>query len=160
IAGILHTGCPHYYRFAHAGETEEEFARRLADELEGLIHSEDPETVAAFIAEPVMGAGGVIVPPETYFQEVIKVCRAYAVHMISDEVICGFGRFGTMFGGRALGSEPHSITVGKALTSAYVPLAALTVPEPMYQAMVEESRKIGTFGHGFTYSGHPVAAAV
>jgi 4-aminobutyrate---pyruvate transaminase len=160
IAGILHTGCPHYYRFAHAGETEEEFARRLAGELEELIRSEDPQTVAAFIAEPVMGAGGVIVPPKTYFQEVMKVCRAYDVYMISDEVICGFGRLGTMFGCTALGFEPHSITVAKALTSAYVPMAALTVPEPMYQAMVEESRKIGTFGHGFTYSGHPVAAAV
>src|SRR5260370_9351044 len=107
-----------------------------------------------------MGAGGVIVPPKTYFQEVMKVCRAYDVYMISDEVICGFGRLGTMFGCTALGFEPHSITVAKALTSAYVPMAALTVPEPMYQAMVEESRKIGTFGHGFTYSGHPVAAAV
>jgi 4-aminobutyrate---pyruvate transaminase len=160
IAGILHAACPHYYRFAHAGESEEEFARRLADELEELIRREDPQTVAAFIAEPVMGAGGVIVPPKTYFQEVMRVCRAYDVYMISDEVICGFGRLGTMFGCTALGFEPHSITVAKALTSAYVPMAALTVPEPMYQAMVEESRKIGTFGHGFTYSGHPVAAAV
>ena len=107
-----------------------------------------------------MGAGGVIVPPKTYFREMMKVCRAYDVYMISDEVICGFGRLGTMFGCTALGFEPHSITVAKALTSAYVPMAALTVPEPMYQAMLDESRKIGTFGHGFTYSGHPVAAAV
>ena len=160
IAGILHTSCPHHYRFAHAGETEQEFARRLAGELDELIRSEDPDTVAAFIAEPVMGAGGVIVPPEGYFQEIMKVCRAYDVYMISDEVICGFGRLGTMFGCTALGFEPHSITVAKALTSAYVPLAALTVPEAAYQAMLDESRKIGTFGHGFTYSGHPVAAAV
>lgn len=160
IAGILHTSCPHHYRFAHAGETEQEFARRLAEELDELIRSEDPDTVAAFIAEPVMGAGGVIVPPEGYFQEIMKVCRAYDVYMISDEVICGFGRLGTMFGCTALGFEPHSITVAKALTSAYVPLAALTVPEAAYQAMLDESRKIGTFGHGFTYSGHPVAAAV
>src|SRR5712692_1807662 len=160
IAGILHAGCPHHYRFAHAGETEEEFARRLAGELEELIRREDPDTVAAFIAEPVMGAGGVIVPPNTYFQEVMKVCRAYDVYMISDEVICGFGRLGTMFGCTALGFEPHSITVAKALTSAYVPMAALTVPEALYHAMLDESRKIGTFGHGFTYSGHPVAAAV
>src|SRR5215470_8846884 len=160
IAGILHTGCPHDYRFAQAGETEEEFARRLAEELEELIRKEDPETVAAFIAEPVMGAGGVIVPPKTYFREMMKVCRAYDMYLISDEVICGFGRLGTMFGCTALGFEPHSITVAKALTSAYVPMAALTVPEPMYQAMLDESRKIGTFGHGFTYSGHPVAAAV
>jgi 4-aminobutyrate---pyruvate transaminase len=160
IAGILHTSCPHHYRFAHAGETEREFARRVAGELDELIRSEDPDTVAAFIAEPVMGAGGVIVPPEGYFQEIMKVCRAYDVYMISDEVICGFGRLGTMFGCTALGFEPHSITVAKALTSAYVPLAALTVPEAAYQAMLDESRKIGTFGHGFTYSGHPVAAAV
>ena len=160
IAGILHTSCPHHYRFAHAGETEKEFARRLAGELDELIRSEGPDTVAAFIAEPVMGAGGVIVPPEGYFQEIMKVCRAYDVYMISDEVICGFGRLGTMFGCTVLGFEPHSITVAKALTSAYVPMAALTVPEVAYQAMLDESRKIGTFGHGFTYSGHPVAAAV
>ena len=157
IAGILHASCPHHYRFAHAGETEKEFARRLANELDELICSEDPDTVAAFIAEPVMGAGGVIVPPEDYFQEIMKVCRSYDVYMISDEVICGFGRLGTMFGCTALGFEP---TVAKALTSAYVPMAALTVPEVAYQAMLDESRKIGTFGHGFTYSGHPVAAAV
>jgi 4-aminobutyrate--pyruvate transaminase len=149
IAGILHTACPHHYRFAHAGETEAEFARRLADELDDLICKEDPDTVAAFIAEPVMGAGGVM-----------KVCRKYDVYMISDEVICGFGRLGTMFGCSALAFEPHSISVAKALTSAYVPMAALTVPEATYQAMLDESRKIGTFGHGFTYSGHPVAAAV
>src|SRR5258708_7798183 len=160
IAGILHTACPYHYRVAHEGESEDEFALRLASELEELIRREDPDTVAAFIAEPVMGAGGVIVPPQAYFREVTKVCRKYDVYMISDEVICGFGRLGTMFGCAALGFEPDSITVAKALTSAYVPMAAVTVPEPMYQAMLDESRKIGTFGHGFTYSGHPVAAAV
>ena len=160
IAGILHTGCPHHYRFAHAGEGEEDFARRLAAELEELILKEDPETVAAFIAEPVMGAGGVIVPPQTYFPEMMRVCRKYDVYMISDEVICGFGRLGTAFGCSALEFEPDSITVAKALTSAYVPLAAVTVPQPMYDAMLEESRRIGIFAHGFTYSGHPVAAAV
>jgi 4-aminobutyrate--pyruvate transaminase len=160
IAGILHTGCPHHYRFAQGGESEEDFARRLAGELEELILREGPDTVAAFIAEPVMGAGGVIVPPNSYFAEIMRVCRAYDVYMISDEVICGFGRLGTMFGCTALGFEPHSISIAKALTSAYIPMAAVTVPEAMYQAMLDESRKIGTFGHGFTYSGHPVAAAV
>ena len=160
IAGILHTGCPHHYRYAQAGESEDDFARRLAAELEQLILREDPQTIAAFIAEPVMGAGGVIVPPRTYFSEISKVCRKYDVYMISDEVICGFGRLGTMFGCSALGYEPDSITVAKALTSAYVPLAGVTVPQSMYEAMLDESRKIGTFGHGFTYSGHPVAAAV
>jgi 4-aminobutyrate--pyruvate transaminase len=160
IAGILHTGCPHHYRFAHDGESEHEFARRLANDLEELITREGPETVAAFIAEPVMGAGGVIVPPKTYFSEIMRVCRKYDVYMISDEVICGFGRLGAMFGCNALGYEPDSITVAKALTSAYLPLAGVTVPPVMYEAMLDESRKIGLFGHGFTYSGHPVAAAV
>jgi 4-aminobutyrate---pyruvate transaminase len=160
IAGILHAGCPHHYRFAHAGEGEAEFGKRLAAELDALIVAEGPDTVAAFIAEPVMGAGGVIVPPGSYFPAVTEVCRKHDVYMISDEVICGFGRLGTMFGCSALGFSPDSISVAKALTSAYVPMSALTVPEAMYQAMLDESRKIGTFGHGFTYSGHPVAAAV
>jgi 4-aminobutyrate--pyruvate transaminase len=160
IANILHAGCPHHYRFAQAGESEDAFAKRMASELEALIVAEGPDTVAAFIAEPVMGAGGVIVPPKGYFPAVTEVCRKYDVYMISDEVICGFGRLGTMFGCSALGFTPDSISVAKALTSAYVPMSALTVPEKMYQAMLEESRKIGTFGHGFTYSGHPVAAAV
>jgi 4-aminobutyrate---pyruvate transaminase len=160
IAGILHAGCPHHYRFAQPGESEDAFAKRMAIELEALILAEGPDTVAAFIAEPVMGAGGVIVPPMAYFPAVTEVCRKYDVYMISDEVICGFGRLGTMFGCTALGFTPDSISVAKALTSAYVPMSALTVPEVMYQAMLDESRKIGTFGHGFTYSGHPVAAAV
>jgi 4-aminobutyrate---pyruvate transaminase len=160
IAGILHAGCPHHYRFAHAGESEEEFATRLAAELAQMIEQEGPDTVAAFIAEPVMGAGGVIVPPKSYFEKVTQVCRRYDVYMIADEVICGFGRLGTTFGCQSLGFAPDAISVAKALTSGYIPMAAVTVPEPMYQALLVESRKIGTFGHGFTYSGHPVAAAV
>jgi 4-aminobutyrate--pyruvate transaminase len=160
IPGILHTACPHHYRFGNPDESQEEFAQRLARELEELILREGPETVAAFIAEPVMGAGGVIVPPVNYFPEITAVCRRYDVYMISDEVICGFGRLGTWFGCTALGFEPHSITIAKALTSAYLPLAAVTVPEAMYEAMLDESRKLGMFAHGFTYSGHPVAAAV
>src|SRR5262249_39528485 len=160
IAGILHAGCPHHYRFAQEGESEDEFAKRLACELEELIVREEPDTVAAFIAEPVMGAGGVIVPPKSYFPQVEAVGRKYDGYMISDEVICGFGRLGTMFGCTALAFAPDSISVAKALTSGYVPMAAVTVPEPMYQALLDESRKIGVFGHGFTYTGHPVAAAV
>jgi 4-aminobutyrate--pyruvate transaminase len=160
IAGILHADCPHHYRNAEPGESEEAFAARLADALEALIVREGPDTVAAFIAEPVMGAGGVIVPPRGYFERIGAVCRKYDVYMICDEVICAFGRLGAMFGCRPLGFEPDSLSMAKALTSAYVPMAAVTVPERMYQAMLAESRKIGTFGHGFTYSGHPVAAAV
>jgi 4-aminobutyrate--pyruvate transaminase len=160
IAGIVHTACPHHYRDALEGESEEDFATRLASELEELILREDPETVAAFIAEPVMGAGGVVVPPRTYFEKIMAVCDRYDLLMISDEVICGFGRLGRMFGCDALGFRPHALSVAKALSSAYVPIAGVMVPQRMYDAIVAESSKIGTFGHGFTYSGHPVAAAV
>src|SRR5215203_1495439 len=160
IAGILHTSCPHHYRFAHVGESEQAFSARLAAELEALLLQEGPETVAAFIVEPVMGAGGVLVPPYGYFDAVMEVCAKYDLYVICDEVICGFGRLGAPFGCQAFGFQPHSISVAKALTSAYVPMAAVTVPDAMYQAMLDGSRKIGTFGHGFTYSGHPVACAV
>ncbi len=160
IPGFLHAACPHHYRFAVYGETEEAFATRLADELEALITREGPETVAAFIAEPVMGAGGVIVPPRTYFEKIAAVCVKYDVYMIADEVICGFGRLGTPFGSQALGFPADGVSIAKALSSGYAPIAAVLVPERMYEALLIESRKIGTFGHGFTYSGHPVAAAV
>jgi 4-aminobutyrate---pyruvate transaminase len=160
IANIMHTACPHHYRFAEAGESEEDFATRLATDLEELILRESPDTIAAFIAEPVMGAGGVIVPPATYFEKVQAVLAKYDILFIDDEVICGFGRLGTMFGAEALGIAPDTVSVAKALSSAYQPIGAVMVPERMYQAMLDESRKIGTFGHGFTYSGHPVAAAV
>jgi 4-aminobutyrate--pyruvate transaminase len=160
IANIRHTACPHHYRFAHEGETEEQFSARLASELEAMIIAEDPDTVAAFIAEPVMGAGGVIPPPAGYFAAIAPICAKYDLYLISDEVITGFGRLGKMFGGDVVGFAPHAISVAKALSSAYVPIAAVMLPEVMYQAMLAESRKIGTFGHGFTYSGHPVAAAV
>jgi 4-aminobutyrate--pyruvate transaminase len=160
IANILHTSCPHHYRFGLAGESEEEFATRLAAELEEMILKEGPETVAAFIAEPVMGAGGVIVPPATYFEKIQAVLDVYDVLLISDEVICGFGRLGAMFGSEVMGMTPDTMSLAKAITSAYQPLSAVLVSEAMYQAMLDESRKIGTFGHGYTYSGHPVASAV
>ncbi len=160
ITGILHTDCPHHYRFAEPGESEEDFATRLAESLERMILDEGPDTVAAFIAEPVMGAGGVIVPPATYFDKVQPILEKYDVLFIADEVICGFGRLGEWFGSTALGMEPDTISVAKALSSAYMPISAVMLPENIYQAMLDESRKIGTFGHGYTYSGHPVAAAV
>jgi 4-aminobutyrate--pyruvate transaminase len=160
IARVLHTSCPHHYRFGKDGESEEDFATRCAAELEELILREGPDTVAAFIAEPIMGAGGVIVPPQGYFEKIMAVCAKYDVFMIDDEVICGFGRLGTPFGCTALGYKPNSISIAKALSSAYLPIAGVMIPEEMYQALIVESRKIGTFGHGFTYSGHPVSAAV
>lgn len=160
ISGILHTSCPHHYRFGLEGESEEDFATRCAQDLEDLILREGPDTVAAFIAEPVMGAGGVIVPPKGYFEKMMAVCQRYDVFMIADEVICAFGRLGEWFGSSALGYKPNSISIAKALTSAYMPVGAILIPEEMYQATIVESKKVGTFGHGFTYSGHPVGAAV
>ncbi len=160
IAGIRHTASPHHYRLAQPGESEEAFATRLADELEQLILAEGPETVAAFIAEPVMGAGGVIVPPKTYYPKIEAVLKKYDVFFIGDEVICGFGRLGTAFGCEAMEMKPNSISIAKALSSAYQPIGGVMIPEEMYQAMLDESRKLGNFGHGYTYSGHPVAAAV
>ncbi len=160
IAGILHADCPHHYRFAEDGESEEDFSTRLAGNLEALIEDEGPETIAAFIAEPVMGAGGVIVPPRTYFDKIQKVLRKYEVLLIADEVICGFGRTGNMWGSQTYDLKPDMITMAKALTSAYLPMSALMISAPIYQALVTESEKVGTFAHGFTYSGHPVPAAV
>ncbi|MHA1563950.1 MAG: aminotransferase class III-fold pyridoxal phosphate-dependent enzyme, partial [Alphaproteobacteria bacterium] len=148
------------YRFAEPGESEEDFSTRLAQSLEDMIIREDPDTVAAFIAEPVMGAGGVIVPPATYFEKIQAVLKKYDIFFISDEVICGFGRTGNMFGCQTYDFQPDSISVAKALSSAYMPIGGVLIPEDMYQAMLDESRKIGTFGHGYTYSGHPVSCAV
>ena len=160
IANILHTDCPHYYRFGEDGESEEDFATRMADNLEKQILEEGPETVAAFIAEPVMGAGGVLVPPKGYFQKIQAVLRKYDILMVADEVICGFGRLGPMFGSEVFGIEPDIMTVAKALSSAYLPISALLVGGKVANVVSQNSGKIGTFGHGYTYSGHPVSAAV
>ncbi|MEM8688852.1 MAG: aminotransferase [Pseudomonadota bacterium] len=160
INNILHTSLPHYYRFGEDGESEGEFASRMAADLEDLIQREGPETIAAFIAEPVMGAGGVIVPPEGYFPKIQAVLDKYDVRFIADEVICGFGRTGNWFGTETFGIKPTSVSMAKAITSAYYPLGAIAIEEDLYQAMLEQSKKIGTFGHGYTYTAHPVASAV
>ena len=160
IDRILHVDCPHHFRYAEAGESEEDFATRLAAALEQRILDEGPETVGAFIAEPVMGAGGVLVPPATYFDKVQKVLARYEVLLIADEVICGFGRTGQMFGSTTFGLKPDILTAAKALSSGYVPISAVMVNEKVHAAVAANSGKIGTFGHGFTYSGHPVACAI
>ncbi len=160
IANILHTDCPHWYRHAEPGESEEEFATRLAQSLENLILAEGPDTVAAFFAEPVQGAGGVIVPPRTYFEKIQAVLRKYDVLLVADEVICGFGRTGNWWGSQTFDLKPDILTCAKALSSAYLPISAVLVSAPIYAAVEAESSRIGTFGHGFTYSGHPVSAAV
>ena len=160
IPNVLHTANPHYYRQAREGETEDDFTTRLASELEDLIRSEGPETVAAFIAEPVLGAGGVIVPPDGYYAKIQVVLKKYGVLFIDDEVICGFGRTGNPFGAQTMGIAPTTMSVAKALSSAYLPISAVIVPEWMYEAFVAASPEVGNFAHGFTYSGHPVCSAV
>jgi 4-aminobutyrate---pyruvate transaminase len=160
IARILHTDCPHWYRFSEPGESEEDFASRLAANLDAMIEREGPDTVAAFFAEPVMGAGGVIPPPRTYFEKIQAVLKKHDVLLIADEVICGFGRTGNMWGSTTYGLKPDMITMAKALTSAYLPLSALMISDDIYRACVDESAAIGIFGHGYTYSGHPVSCAV
>jgi 4-aminobutyrate--pyruvate transaminase len=157
---FLHTDAPYCYRGARAGESEEDYATRLAQNLEQLIEREGPETVAAFIAEPVMGVGGVLLPPRSYFPKIQAVLAKHDVLLIDDEVITGFGRTGELWGAQAFDMQPHTLSAAKALSSAYLPISAVVVPEFLYAPMVEASGDVGLFGHGFTYSGHPVAAAV
>ena len=160
IANVRHADCPHHYRYGKPGESEEQFATRLAESLESQILREDPETVAAFIAEPVQGAGGVIVPPRTYFEKIQAVLKKYDVLLIADEVICGFGRTGNMFGTETFGLQPDIMTMAKALSSGYVPISATVINDKLYQAFLDQSDKIGQFAHGYTYSNHPVPSAV
>ena len=157
---FIHTITPHFYHGGRPGETEEQFATRCADELEQLILAEGPDTVAAMWAEPVMGAGGVIVPPVGYYEKIQAVLRKYDILFVADEVICGFWRTGNYWGSGTLNMQPDILTCAKALSSSYLPISAVMVNERVFQALAEESHSIGTFGHGYTYSGHPVPAAV
>ncbi len=157
---ILHTDCPHYYRYGCENESEEQFATRCAENLKKLIEREGPETIAAFFAEPVIGAGGVIPPPKTYFKKIQDVLRSYQIIFVADEVICGFGRTGNMFGTETYNLEPDMITIAKALSSGYMPISALLVSEEIFRSVKLESKKIGIFGHGYTYGGHPVPCSV
>ncbi len=157
---MKHTSCPHFYREGRPGESEEDFATRMAADLEALILQEGPETVAAFIGEPVMGAGGVLVPPRTYWSKIQAVCRKYDLLVIADEVITGFGRLGVRFGSDALGIEPDILVLSKQITSSYQPLAAVLLSPEVATVISNHSGTLGTFGHGYTTSGHPVATAV
>jgi 4-aminobutyrate--pyruvate transaminase len=157
---VLHTTCPHYWKEGREGETEEEFATRCAEDLDALIRAEGPETIAAFFAEPVMGAGGVVVPPPTYWDKIQAVLRRYDILLVADEVINGFGRTGTMFGCQTYGIAPDAMVLSKQLTSSYVPFSAILLNERFYAPVAEESGRIGVLGHGYTAGGHPVGAAV
>ena len=160
IAGVLRTGCPHAYQFAKEGESSEQFATRLAVELDALILAEGPETIGGFIAEPVQGAGGVIIPPPTYFEKIQAILKKYEILFIADEVITGFGRTGNLFGTQTYNLEPDMLTTAKMITSAYVPFSALYVSGKIYQACADASASVGVFGHGYTYSGHPLGCAI
>ncbi len=160
LPGFIHTMTPHFYHGANPGETEDQFATRCADELEKLILAEGPDTVAAMWAEPIMGAGGVIVPARGYFEKIQAVLKKYDVLFVADEVICGFWRTGNYWGSQTFNLQPDILTCAKALSSSYLPISAVMINDRVFQGLSDESNKIGTFGHGFTYSGHPVPAAV
>ncbi len=160
IDGVLHTTCPHYWKEGRDGESEEEFATRCAEDLDQMIQDEGPDTIAAFFAEPVMGAGGVVVPPATYWEKVQAVLAKYDIVFVADEVINGFGRTGNMFGTQTYDLKPDVIVLSKQITSSYVPFSAILVNERFYEPIAEESGRIGVLGHGFTGGGHPVGAAV
>lgn len=155
-----HAMTPHFYREGLDRETENAFVERLTDNLEALIEREDPNEIAAMIAEPLMGAGGVIIPPEGYFPSIQKVLNKYDIHLIDDEVVCAFGRTGNMWGAETFQMNPSSITIAKALSAGFLPISAVIVPDEIYNPIKEASGDIGIFGHGYTYSGHPVSCAV
>ena len=160
IPNILHTGSHNWYRDSHPGESEEAFASRRAEELEQLILAEGPETVAAFVAEPVLGAGGAVLPPRTYFEKIQAVLAKYDVLMVADEVITGFFRTGKRFACETYGIRPDILVVAKQLSSAYLPISAVVLNEKVYGPIRDLAGRNGILGTGFTYSGHPVSAAV
>ena len=160
IDGVIHTESPDYFRHGFDDESELEFSKRRAAELEQLILEHGPETIGAFIAEPVLGAGGVVTPPEGYFAEIQKVTRKYQILFIADEVVCAYGRLGAWWGSDVYGIEPDMINTAKALTSGYFPFSASFITEEIWDVVKQGSAKYGSFAHGYTYAGHPVGAAV
>ena len=158
LAMVRHTRPPHRLWEKEEGMTDADFSEALADDLEKLILDEGPDTVAAFFAEPIQAAGGVLVPPDEYFPAIQKVLKKYDVLLIADEVVTGFGRLGETFGTGVFSMKPDIITVAKGITSAYVPLSASIISEKIWSVVMEGSEKYGAFGHGYTYSSHPLAA--
>lgn len=159
IPEVRHVSCPDPYRVKPEGMSERDFSKQLAKELDETIEREGPDTVGAFFAEPVMGAGGVHVPPEGYFDEIQPVLEKHDVLLVADEVICGFGRLGHWFGSDLYNIKPDIITIAKGLTSGYVPMSASLVGDKVWDVLIDRSKDVGPFGHGYTYGGHPVAAA-
>ncbi len=160
LPGVIHLSCPHAYRFARPGESEQAFCDRLVAELETVIEREGPETVAAFIGEPIMGTGGVLMPPADYWPRVQEICRKNDMLLIVDEVITGFGRTGQWFASGLYGLEPDIVTLAKGITSAYFPVSASVISERIFEVLEKASPERGPVMHGFTYSGHPVGGAI
>jgi 4-aminobutyrate--pyruvate transaminase len=160
LPNFFHTDTPHFYREQTSNETEEGFVTRLANNLEELIIKEGSDSFMAMIAEPLIGAGGVLIPPKNYFPAIQSVLDKYDIPLIDDEVVCGFGRTGNCWGYETFSMRPSSITIAKALSSGYIPISAVIVPEEIFEPIKKASNEVGVFGHGYTYSGHPVACAV
>lgn len=158
-APILHTDAPYYFRRDDASLSEEQFSQQCADNLEAMILREGPETIAAFIGEPILGTGGIVPPPQGYWAKIQAVLNKYDVLLVADEVVTGFGRLGTMFGSEHYGMKPDLITIAKGLTSAYAPLSGVIVGERVWKVLEDGTDKMGSFGHGWTYSAHPICAA-
>ncbi|MBJ26899.1 MAG: aspartate aminotransferase family protein [Alphaproteobacteria bacterium] len=158
--GVLHTSCPNYWKFGEPNESEEEFTSRMLKDLEDLILKEGPDTIAGFIAEPIMGTGGVIVPTREYYHRVQSLLKKHDILFMVDEVINGFGRLGSWFGSGFYGIKPDLMSFAKGLTSAYFPMSAVGVADHIWQVLADGTPEVGMFAHGFTYSGHPVGAAV
>jgi L-2,4-diaminobutyrate transaminase len=160
LPDVLHASCPHFFRYAEAGETEEQFTRRMTGELKDIIKREGADTIAAFFAEPIIGTGGVIIPPSGYFEQVQAILDENDILFIADEVISGLGRVGSYYATGLYGLKPDIVTLAKGLTSAYFPLSASVVSERIWNVLRDASPEVGPFMHGFTYTGHPVGAAI
>jgi 4-aminobutyrate--pyruvate transaminase len=158
--GFLHTELPNYYRYGDGKETEEQFSQRMADALENMILREGPETIAAFWADPVQASAGALPPPQGYFDKIVPILRKYDILFASDEVVTGFGRTGKMWGSEHYGLKPDIMVCAKALSAAMQPISALFINERIFDVLKVESDRVGAFVHGYTYGGHPVAAAV
>lgn len=157
---VIRAACPAFHLGGFPGETERDYALRLADELDRQIQAEGPETIGAFIGEPVIGSGGAFIPPDGYWPAVQRVLRKHEILLIADEVITGFGRTGRWFGSELYGIEPDMMTIAKQLSGAYVPISATVLSGPVHDVIAGAAHELGTFGHGITYGGHPVGAAV
>ena len=159
FAQVLHTEAPYYYRRPDAAMTEADFTRHCVAELEALIAREGADTIAAFIGEPVLGTGGIVPPPEGYWPAIQEVLDRHDILLVADEVVTGFGRLGTMFGSTHYGIRPDIITIAKGLTSAYAPLSGSIVSKKVFEVLEKGTDEFGVFGHGWTYSAHPIGAA-